>query len=48
VDAISIETLRQILIKRGAKLKKSKRWQYSPDKEFAKKTSDRAGHSFSA
>jgi hypothetical protein len=37
VDSISIETLRQMIIKRGAKLKKSKRWQYSPDKEFAKK-----------
>lgn len=37
VDSISIETLRQMIMKRGAKLKKSKRWQYSPDKEFAKK-----------
>lgn len=37
VDSISIETLRKILICAGAKLKRSKRWQYSPDKEFDKK-----------
>ena len=37
VDSISIETLRQILMKSGAKLERSKRWQYSPDKEFHKK-----------
>ncbi len=37
VDSISIETLRQMLIKAGAKLTKSKRWQYSPDKNFLKK-----------
>jgi hypothetical protein len=37
VEAISIETLRQILIKAEAKLERSKRWQYSPDKEFHKK-----------
>lgn len=37
VDSISIETIRQILISAGAKLKRSKRWQYSPDKEFDKK-----------
>ena len=37
VDSISIETLRQILMDAGAKLKRSKRWQYSPDKEFHKK-----------
>ena len=37
VESISIEALRQILIKSGAKLERSKRWQYSPDKEFHKK-----------
>ncbi len=37
VASISIETLRQILLKAGAKLTKSKRWQYSPDKNFLKK-----------
>ena len=37
VESISIETLRQILMKAGAKLKRSKRWQYSPDKDFHKK-----------
>ena len=37
VESISIETLRQILIKAGAKLERSKRWQYSPDKDFHKK-----------
>ena len=37
VDSISIETVRQILDEAGTKLKKSKRWQYSPDKEFDKK-----------
>ena len=37
VDSISIETVRQILDKAGARLKRSKRWQYSPDKEFDKK-----------
>ena len=37
VKSISIETLRQILMKAGAKLKRSKRWQYSPDKDFDKK-----------
>lgn len=37
IDSISIETIRQILIKAGASLEKSKRWQYSPDKEFHKK-----------
>lgn len=37
VESISIETLRQILMKAGAKLERSKRWQYSPDKEFHKK-----------
>lgn len=37
VDSISIEKLRQILMESGAKLKRSKRWQYSPDKEFHKK-----------
>lgn len=37
VESISIETLRQILLSAGAKLTKSKRWQYSPDKNFLKK-----------
>ena len=37
IESISIETLRQILMKAGAKLKRSKRWQYSPDKDFDKK-----------
>lgn len=37
VDSISIEKLRQILMVAGAKLERSKRWQYSPDKEFHKK-----------
>ncbi len=37
VDSISIETVRQILDEAGARLKKSKRWQYSPDKDFDKK-----------
>lgn len=37
VDSISIETVRQIIMKAGGKLKRSKRWQYSPDKEFHKK-----------
>lgn len=38
VDSISIETVRQILDGAGARLKRSKRWQYSPDKEFEKKS----------
>jgi len=37
VDSISIEKVRQILDEAGARLKRSKRWQYSPDKEFDKK-----------
>ncbi len=37
VDSISIEKLRQILMESGAKLERSKRWQYSPDKDFHKK-----------
>lgn len=37
VASISIEKLRQLLIGVGAKLERSKRWQYSPDKEFHKK-----------
>lgn len=36
VESISIESVRQILNKSGAKLKKSKRRQYSPDKDFLK------------
>lgn len=39
VDSISIEKVRQILDEAGARLKRSKRWQYSPDKEFDKKNS---------
>ena len=37
VESISIEKVRQILDEAGARLKRSKRWQYSPDKEFDKK-----------
>jgi hypothetical protein len=37
VESISIEKLRQILDAAGARLKRSKRWQYSPDPEFDKK-----------
>lgn len=37
VESISMEQLRQILLKAKAKLKKSKRWQYSPDPELDKK-----------
>jgi len=37
VESISIETVRQMLDEVGARLKRSKRWQYSPDKEFDKK-----------
>lgn len=37
VDSICIETIRQILVGAGAKLTKSKRWQYSPDKNFLRK-----------
>ena len=37
VESISIERLRQILDEAGARLKRSKRWQYSPDKDFDKK-----------
>lgn len=37
VESISIEKVRQILNKAGARLKRSKRWQYSPDPEFDKK-----------
>lgn len=40
VDSISIEALRQIIMKAGGKLKRSKRWQYSPDKEFDKKNNE--------
>jgi hypothetical protein len=40
VDSISIETIRQILMNAGAKLKRSKRWQYSPDKDFHKKNKE--------
>jgi len=37
VDSISVETVRQIILKAGARLTKSKRWQYSPDPQFGKK-----------
>lgn len=37
VSSISIEKIRQILLQAGAKLTKSKRWQYSPDKNFLKR-----------
>ena len=37
VESISIEKVRQILDHAGAKLKRSKRWQYSPDKDLHKK-----------
>ena len=37
VESISIEKVRQILEEAGARLKRSKRWQYSPDKDFDKK-----------
>ena len=37
VSSIGIETIRRILVQAGAKLTKSKRWQYSPDKNFLKK-----------
>ena len=37
VDSISIEKVRQILDQANARLKRSKRWQYSPDKDFHKK-----------
>ena len=40
VESISIETLRQIIIKAGGKLKRSKRWQYSPDPDFDKKNKE--------
>ena len=37
VESVSIEKVRQILDKAGARLKRSKRWQYSPDKDIHKK-----------
>lgn len=37
ITNISNEWVRKILLKAGAKLTKSKRWQYSPDKNFLKK-----------
>jgi biotin operon repressor len=40
VDSICIETVRQILVGAGAKLTKSKRWQYSPDKNFLQKSKE--------
>jgi len=40
VNSISIEKLRQIIIAAGRKLRRSKRWQYSPDKNFGEKKED--------
>mgnify|MGYP001471429951 CR=1 FL=1 len=40
VDSISMERLRQIIMQAGGKLKRSKRWQYSPDEEFDKKNKE--------
>lgn len=37
VSSIGYETVRRILLKAGAKLNQSKRWQYSPDKKFLRK-----------
>ena len=37
VESISIEKIRQILLHAGAKLNRSKRWQYSPDKNFLRR-----------
>lgn len=37
VDSISQDTVKRILKNAGAKLERSKRWQYSPDKNFLKK-----------
>lgn len=37
VDSISQNTVKKILKNAGAKLERSKRWQYSPDKNFLKK-----------
>jgi hypothetical protein len=36
-DSIGYETVRRILLNAGAKLNQSKRWQYSPDKNFLRK-----------
>lgn len=38
VDSISIETIRKILHSQGVRLTKSRRWQYSNDPDFFKKT----------
>jgi len=38
VDSICIESIRKILNKQGTKLKRSKRWQYSNDPNFSKKS----------
>jgi len=40
VENISIEQLRQIIYQAGGKLERSKRWQYSPDKDFHKKNNE--------
>ncbi len=37
VDSISIETIRRLMKSEGMKIKKSKRFQYSNDPDFAKK-----------
>lgn len=44
IDSISIEKVRQILDEAGARLKRSKRWQYSPDKDLVKKNGNRASY----
>ncbi len=40
VDSISIETLRQIVKHGNKKYKKSRKWLYSNDPDFAKKNSE--------
>lgn len=39
VKSISAESLRQILLSAKVRLERSKRWQYSPDKDLSKKNS---------
>ena len=41
VDSISIEIIRRIMKSEGIKIKKSKRFQYSNDPDFDKKTTNR-------
>lgn len=40
IDAICIESIRNILYSSGTRLKRSKKWQYSNDPDFQKKTSN--------